>query len=166
VKIPDITVKDPLSLALMRKVIPELDLIGFALFAPAAIMFLLALQFGSGNTHAWDSAVIIGLFCGAGATAIVFGIWEWHMGDRAMIPGSLIKQRVVWTSSLVNICLMGSMIVGSNFMPTYFQAVKGVGPTMSGVSILPSILSQMVVSILSGAGGKARSRRIKPRISS
>jgi hypothetical protein len=154
IKVPDITVKEHVSLALIRRVIPELDLVGFILFAPAAIMFLLALQFGSGNTHAWDSPVIIGLFCGAASTTVVFSIWEWHMGDRAMIPGSLLKQRVVWVSSLVNICLMASMIVGSNYMPMFFQAAKGMGPTMSGVAVLPSILSQLITAIISGAGGK------------
>jgi hypothetical protein len=154
IKVPEITAKEPISLSLVRKVLPELDLIGFILFAPAAIMFLLALQFGSGYTYAWDSAVIIGLLCGAGVNAIVFCAWEWHMGSRAMIPGPLLRQRTVWVAALLNICLMGSMIVGSNYLPIYFQAVKGMGPTLSGVAILPSLLSQLFLAIISGATGK------------
>ncbi|KAF2276866.1 efflux pump protein [Westerdykella ornata] len=152
INIPDLTVKERLSLNLLRKILPDLDLPGFALIAPAAVMLLLALQFGSEHSHAWNSAVIIGLLCGAGVTAIVFGFWEWHMGERAMIPGSMIKHRVMWTSALVNITSMGTVVVGSNYLPIYFQAVKGSGPTMSGVSVFPAILPQLVFAVLAGAG--------------
>jgi len=36
------------------------------------------------------------------------------------------------------------------YLPIYFQAVQGVSPLTSGVHLLPSILSQMTVAILSG----------------
>lgn len=98
IEIPDLTAKPPMSLALIRRVIPELDLIGFALFAPASVMFLAALEFG-GNEFPWNSSVIIGLFCGAGATAIIFVVWEYRMGDRAMIPGSIVKQQTAISSA-------------------------------------------------------------------
>lgn len=153
IHIPDLTAKERFSMALVRKVIPELDLFGFALFAPAAVMFLLALQFGSGEEYAWNSSVIIGLLCGAGATAIVFALWEWRMGNRAMIPGSIVRHRIVLTSALWNLCLMTSLVVGSNYLPLYFQAVKGVGPTKSGIWVLPSIISQLVFAVIAGAGG-------------
>ncbi|GKT97743.1 MFS multidrug transporter [Colletotrichum tofieldiae] len=65
IKIPELTVKGPFTLSLVKKTIPEIDLIGFALFTPASTMFLLALQFG-GNDYPWNSSVVIGLFCGAG----------------------------------------------------------------------------------------------------
>lgn len=46
--------------------------------------------------------------------------------------------------------LLGTVFVASYYFPIYFQAVKGDGPTMSGVDLLPSILSQLVITILSG----------------
>jgi hypothetical protein len=51
---PEVIKKEPISLTLLRKVAPQLDLFGFVLFVPPSIMFILALQFGSGNTYAWD----------------------------------------------------------------------------------------------------------------
>jgi hypothetical protein len=153
VHIPDLTVKAPFSLALLRKVLPELDLFGFALFAPAAVMFLLAIQFGGDGTHPWGSSTVIGLFCGAGVTAILFILWEIRRGDRAMIPGSIAKQRVVWASTGFAAFLMAGMFVMSYYMPIYFQAVKGVGPTMSGVYLLPSILTGLIFVLVSGAAG-------------
>jgi hypothetical protein len=104
IHVPDNAKKEPFSLALVRKSIPQLDLIGFAMFVPPSIMFLLALQFGSGNAYAWDSATIIGLFVGAAVGIIIFIFWERYMGDRAMLPGSIIKRRIVWTSCIYGMC--------------------------------------------------------------
>lgn len=75
------------------------------------------------------------------------------MGDQAMLPGKLLAQRVVWTSCVYASCIITCMMTASVWMPTYFQAVKGNGPTDSGVHILPSILSQLLVVIASGAAG-------------
>ncbi|ETS76724.1 hypothetical protein PFICI_12111 [Pestalotiopsis fici W106-1] len=148
--IPDLTVKPPFTLALVRKTIPELDLIGFSLFAPASIMFLLALQWG-GNNYPWNSSVVIGLFVGAGVTAVIFAFWERRAGDRAMIPGAVVKQRVVWTSTINGMALMGIILTAAQYMPLYFQGVRGEGPAMSGVDMLPSILGQLFAVLISGA---------------
>ncbi|KAL4972120.1 major facilitator superfamily domain-containing protein [Aspergillus desertorum] len=148
ITIPDETRKpDP------RKVAPtmhrELDLIGFALFAPAAIMLLLALQYG-GNDYAWNSSQVIGLFVGAGATFIVFVLWENYKGDRAMIPPNIMKKRVVWSSCLMFGFLMSLMYIVTYYLPIYFQAAKGISPMMSGVYLLPTILAQLIAAGLSG----------------
>ncbi|KAF1846818.1 MFS general substrate transporter [Cucurbitaria berberidis CBS 394.84] len=138
------------SMSLVLGLLPELDLLGFALFVPSAVMLLLALQFGSGNTYPWNSATIIGLFCGAGGSTVIFILWERKMGDKAMIPGAILRQPVVWSSCIFGSCIMCCTLVASNWIPTYFQAVKGEGPTMSGVYILPSILSSLLFVVASG----------------
>lgn len=148
-KVPELTPKPQLTLSLVRKTIPELDLIGFTLFAPAAIMALLALYYG-GNDYPWDSSVVIGLFVGAGVTAITFALWERRMGDRAMIPPSIVKHRIVWTSVINGAALVASILVAAQYLPIYFQGVRGYGPAMSGVNTLPGILSQLLTVILSG----------------
>ncbi|KAI0454546.1 major facilitator superfamily domain-containing protein [Xylaria acuta] len=151
IRCPEQVVKAPFSLALVRRVFPQLDVIGFIFFAPAAILLLLALQFGSGNTYAWDSSVIIGLFVGAGVAAIIFLLWEWKAGDVAIIPFSMVKNRIVWASTLQYVALISAVFVGTQYFPIYFQSVKGVGPVLSGVYLLPSILSQIVFVLFSGA---------------
>lgn len=147
---PDLTAKAPFTLSLVKETIPELDLVGFVLFAPATIMLLLALQWG-GNDYAWSSSVVIGLLVGAVVTAIVFIFWENYVGDRAMLPGSAIKHRVVWSSAINGMSLMAIIFTAAQFMPIYFQGVRGEGPAMSGVDMLPSILSQLFTVVLSGA---------------
>jgi len=148
VNIPERVVRDsetPLTSIIREK----LDLLGFALFAPAAIQFLLALQWG-GTRYPWSSATVIGLFCGAAGTLCVFLAWEYRKGDMAMIPFSIMRRRVVWCSCLVAFFYFGGMLSFIYYLPIYFQAVKGVSPTLSGVYLLPSILSQIVFSVLSG----------------
>lgn len=99
IDIPDITVKAPFSMDLVKKVIPQLDLVGFGLFVPAALMFLLALQWG-GNDYAWNSPVVICLFWGAGFAAIAFVFWERRVGEKAMIPASILKNRIAMSSAV------------------------------------------------------------------
>ncbi|KAI0533042.1 major facilitator superfamily domain-containing protein [Xylaria digitata] len=150
IRCPEQIVKAPFSAALVRSVIPQLDIIGFIFFAPAATLLLLALQFGSGETYAWDSSIIIGLFVGAGVAFILFLLWEWKAGDVAIIPFSMVKNRIVWASALQYVTLISAVFVGTQYFPIYFQAVKGVGPVLSGVYLLPSIISQIIFVIFSG----------------
>lgn len=126
---------------------------GFAIFAPALIMLLLALQWG-GNTFRWDSSQIIGLFCGSGATFIISLIWNWHKGDAAMLPVSIIRRRTVWTSTVMYGLFMGNLYLASYWVPIYFQGVKGASPTMSGVYILPMIIAHVIAAMSSGPIGK------------
>lgn len=150
ISIPEQIHKEPITLPYLRTLLPYFDLIGFALFAPASIMFLLALQWGA-ESYGWSSSEVIGLFCGAGVTAIIFGVWEWRVGDHAMIPPVVIKNTIVWTSCLCFALLMITITVGSNFMPIFLQSVKGLSPTMSGVYMLGAVLSQLFFILLSGA---------------
>ncbi|KAI8160470.1 Efflux pump mokI [Colletotrichum sp. SAR 10_71] len=148
--VPEETLNPPFSLALLRRIIPELDLTGFALFAPTTVMFLIALHWGS-TEHGWSSPVVIGLFAASGATLVMFTFWEWHVGEKSLIPFHLIKRRRVWASAMQSTTLFSLNYVGVNYVPIYFQAVKGVGPSLSGVYMLPSILTQLLSLVISGA---------------
>ncbi|KAK9328781.1 major facilitator superfamily domain-containing protein [Lipomyces starkeyi] len=128
----------------------KLDLIGFLLFAPAAIQFILALEWG-GIRYAWKSATIIGLFCGSFGMLLVFVGWQHRMGDKAMIPLSIIKRRVIWSSCIHFAFFMGAMLTATYYLPLYFQAVRNASPLMSGVDLLPSIISTALFSIVAGA---------------
>lgn len=155
--IPDTKGQNTFSLGLVRRMLSSLDLGGFALLAPAMAMFLAALQFGGSDpNHPWNSSLVIGLFCGAGASTVMFVVWERRVGDTAMIPGSVIRRREVWSSCGHIFSMAFIVFIANYFLPVYFQAVKGVGATRSGLYMLPGILSQLVFIILSGAAGKSR----------
>lgn len=117
-------------------------------------MFLLALEWG-GDEYAWNSAMVIGLFCGSAVNLAVFLAWEYKKGDGAMIPLSMVRKRIVWSAMIVMFLFFGAMLTHGYYVAIYFQAVKGVSPTLSGVYILPAILSQVLFAIISGVGGKS-----------
>ncbi|PVH94603.1 efflux pump protein [Periconia macrospinosa] len=150
VNINDPNSKTRYTVALFRKMIPLLDLPGFALFAPCCVMLLLALQFG-GVDHPWDSATVIGLLVGSGVLLVLFIIWEARTGEDALIPKQILKGRVLITTAVYQMSISILTNTTSLWMPVYFQAVKGVGPTASGVNTLPSILSQMLLAVVGGA---------------
>ncbi|KAB5566098.1 putative MFS multidrug transporter [Coniochaeta sp. 2T2.1] len=147
-RIPDQMVK-PKAREVLPRLHHYLDLVGFAVFAGAAIQILLALQWG-GVDQPWKSATIIGLFLGGAGTFVAWGLWNSHKGDSALIPFSLVKQRVVWSAALTQLFIFTNLFVSAFFLPIYFQAVKGVSPFRAGVYVLPSILSQLVTAVTSG----------------
>jgi hypothetical protein len=127
----------------------HLDLVGFGLFAPAVIQLLLALQYG-GVVFAWNSRQVIGLFCGAAATCIVWLIWNFRQGDKALLPRSLIRRRTVWSAVLFNAFQMVGIYGLFYYLPIYFQAIYDATAIKSGVYIIPMILPQLITTALSG----------------
>jgi len=113
-------------------------------------MLLLALQW-AGTKFPWNSAQIIGLFCGAGINAIVWLMWNYYKGDAAMIPPSMVRKRTVWSSCVVYGLFSGQMYTASYWLPIYFQGVKGASPVKSGVDILPIIIAHIFAAVSSGA---------------
>ncbi|KAH7130238.1 major facilitator superfamily-domain-containing protein [Dendryphion nanum] len=129
--------------------IKRLDLFGAALFIPPVVMILLALQWG-GISYPWSSPTIIGLFTGAGVLLILFSLWQYRVGQNGMLPPHILFQRTVFFASLAAMFGMGAQILLGVWMPEWFQAVKGASPTESGVRLLPTMLGQVVASIVSG----------------
>ncbi|KAI1197699.1 MFS general substrate transporter [Nemania serpens] len=148
IRIPDGTEKPPVR-DVLRKFVKTMDLVGFALFAPAAIMLFLALQWG-GNEFAWNSSTVIGLLVGTVATFAVFFFWESRQTDTAMVPLPIIRQRIVWSSCATMFFNIGVSNCVSYWLPVYFQAVENSSPFMSGVLLLPNILVQSVTVFASG----------------
>ncbi|KAL4780057.1 major facilitator superfamily-domain-containing protein [Aspergillus varians] len=146
--IPDRIAKPKLR-TLLRTIFITLNILGFFIFAPAAIMFFLALQYG-GSQYAWGSATVIGLLVGAGLTLLVFLGWEYYRGDSAMIPLSMLRKQIIWSSCLTMFFITGVLTCGAYHLPIYFQAVQRESPIISGVYYLPNILLQILMAMLSG----------------
>ncbi len=151
--IPEHIKKEPVIGNLRAIITKELDLVGFVLFAPTCVMFLLALIWG-GNEYRWDSSVIIGLFCGSSGTFIVFGAWELHRGEKAMIPPSIARKPLVLFGGLTSFLQVGALLLLSYYLPLWFQVVKNDSPIMSGVMVLPTAVAQAIAGITAGKVGK------------
>ncbi|KAI0427498.1 major facilitator superfamily domain-containing protein [Xylaria sp. FL1042] len=147
-RVPDQVVKkNPISV--VRNLHRHLDLFGFALFTPAVVQLLLALQFG-GNQFHWSSSQVIGLFVGAGATFIIWTIWDWHKAADALIPFAIIKKPAVFSSGISYAFLVATSFASLFFLPIYFQSVKNASPITAGVYLLATILPQLFAAVLGG----------------
>ena len=133
--------------------IKHLDLPGLALFIPAVVMVLLAVQWG-GTTHAWKSATIIGLFVGFGVLICLFAAWQWFLKDEASIPPRIMCQRSVYSAAVVVFMGMGSVQLIAYYLPMWFQVIKNDTPLESGIRFLFSVLGGLLGSIIPGGLGK------------
>ncbi|KAF7889871.1 uncharacterized protein EAF02_002286 [Botrytis sinoallii] len=123
---------------------------GTLTFIGAITSLLLALQWG-GQSLPWSSPKIIGLLVAFGGLAFIFAIIQWKRGECAIIPLRVVCQRSV---SMV-ICLLFfvglTITVLSYYIPIYFQAVRGLSATASGIRFISMIVPQTVCLIVVGA---------------
>lgn len=131
--------------------VKALDAVGFLLFAGSLIMLLLALQWG-GSTYAWNSSVVIGLFVGFAVTMALFIPWQIRLQEDALIPPRLFtSHRNAWLICSSSFFLNGPFQVIVYWLPIWFQAILGASPTQSGVNYLPTVISDVLASII-GSG--------------
>ncbi|KAK2768840.1 MFS sugar transporter [Arachnomyces sp. PD_36] len=129
----------------------QFDPLGTLVFLPAIVCLLLALQWG-GTKYEWNNARIIALFVVAGILLIIFvGIQIWK-GENATVPPRIITQRSMLSGSIFIFFLGGSFFIIIYYLPIWFQAIKGVSATQSGIMSIPMVLSLVIFSILSGVG--------------
>ncbi|KAM0251506.1 hypothetical protein ACHAQJ_008127 [Trichoderma viride] len=139
---------DTLNMTVLERIL-KIDILGTAIFIPAIVCLLLALQWG-GAEYPWSDSRIIGLFVGFGLMIAIFiGIQFWK-GDKGTLPPRMFKNRNVLCAMLF------SLFFGAGFFPLifylslYFQAIQGVSAVTAGIKILPLLLSSVFVSVLSG----------------
>ncbi|KAF2206021.1 MFS general substrate transporter [Delitschia confertaspora ATCC 74209] len=135
--------------ATWREQITKFDLPGTAVFLPCVICLLLALQWG-GSKYPWKSGRIIALLVIAGLLALTFfAIQIWKQED-ATVPPRVFKNRNVWGSAWFGAMLGASFFAMVYYLPIWFQAIKGVSATKSGIMNLPAILGLVIISMVSG----------------
>lgn len=125
------------------------DPVGIVLAMGGITCFLLALQYG-GVTYPWNSGVVIGLLVGFGLLVIALVGWEIWLGDYAMMPPRLYKQRSLTAPAAYQFFFMGSYLVLLYYLPIYFQSILGASPIQSGINNLPLVLTAAVFALVGG----------------
>ncbi|KAF8976404.1 hypothetical protein BGZ46_008286 [Entomortierella lignicola] len=143
----------------LKEQLARIDYLGTFLIIVSVICLLLPITWG-GTTYAWNSPVIISLFC---VSAVLFSILIWveSRAVEAVIPPRLFLNRNVTLIFGVNF-LAGMGFLGVIFYsPIYFQVVKGTTSTAAGLHLLPMVMGLVVASIASGAMlGKVKDCRV------
>ncbi|KZO90450.1 major facilitator superfamily transporter [Calocera viscosa TUFC12733] len=131
----------------------DMDPVGTALFIPAVVCLLLALQWG-GAVYAWSNARIIVLLVLFVLLTIGFAVVQFinrhHLSTT--IPAQMITQRTIAAGTWFTFCVGASFFLIVYYLPVWFQAVQDNPAETSGIHQLPLILSTVVMSIVAGIG--------------
>ncbi len=125
-----------------------IDYAGAALLTISASSFILFTSLG-GNSFSWSSTQSIALASIGLLAAIAF----WQVERRAVEPvlaPRILGHRVVWSASAIGFVVGFSMYGAMTFLPFFFQTVKGVSPTMSGLRLLPLMVGLFSASMVAG----------------
>ncbi|VBB81967.1 Putative efflux system protein [Podospora comata] len=136
---------DTLAQRIMR-----FDPFGTAVFMPAIICLLLALQWG-GTQYAWNSWRVILLFVLFGVLIIIFVGVQIYQGDLATVPPRIVMKRSVWSSGFFIMMIGGAFLGAAYYYPIWFQSVKDATAVGSGIMNLPMLISLVLVSVIAGA---------------
>ncbi|KAI0853534.1 MFS general substrate transporter [Daldinia vernicosa] len=148
VKLP-VTRLSEKNTSLLERVL-DLDFVGFTIFAAAAIMLLIGLQWG-GTKYPWNSPTVIGLMCGGVVAFVAVGFWFAYKGDSALLPPRLLRSRVSIMITITSFMQSGGSVNSLYWLPVWFQAIRGADALQSGIMLLPIILAQLFASVVCGA---------------
>lgn len=127
----------------------QFDIIGTTIFLPMIICLLLALQWG-GSRYPWSSGRIIALLVVFAVLLLIWiGVQVWKK-ENATVPPRIIKNRTVASAAWFGASLGASFFIFVYYLPIWFQAIKGVSATKSGIMNIPSILSLVIFSLIAG----------------
>ena len=135
----------PSALTRVRHII---DYAGTLLIALAATSLILLTSLG-GNTYAWSSTPIY-LFGIFGAIFIAAWVIVDRRAAEPVLPLHLFSDRTFAVSSTMSFIVGFAMFGGIVFLPLFLQDVRGLTPTISGLSLFPMMIGLVITSIGSG----------------
>lgn len=103
-----------------------------------------------GRPWGWGSGRSIACYVVGILGVVAFLLAERSMGDEALIPLRLFKDRTMSIGTVANVVIGIGMFGGIVTIPLYLQIVQGSSPKAAGLQLLPMTLGLMIASIVSG----------------
>lgn len=125
-----------------------IDFAGIVLLSIAAAGLVLLTTWG-GTEYDWDSPEIFGLAAVAVVALIALIVVE-RRASEPVLPLRLFKSRNFVLINAVGFLQGFAMFGAMTFIPMYQQIVQGLGPTESGLLLVPMMLGSMVCSLAAG----------------
>ena len=125
-----------------------IDYLGAVTLTMAASALVLFTSLG-GTTYRWGSTPIILLAIVGFALIGVFAVVERYAAEP-VLPLHLFRNRTFAVTSIVGFVIGFAMFGAITYLPAFFQVVRGLSPTASGLALLPLMAGLLVTSIGSG----------------
>jgi hypothetical protein len=126
----------------------RLDILGATLMIAAAIALLLALNWG-GTRYPWLSWEIGALAALSAALWLAFG-WRLASAQEPFLPLPILNNAVVRCASLSGACAMGVLVGLTIFVPLYFEVVRHLSASQSGLALIPMVGTVVIAATMSG----------------
>jgi EmrB/QacA subfamily drug resistance transporter len=126
----------------------RLDLLGAAVMMLATTSFMLALSWG-GVRFPWGSPQILGLVAGSALLWAGF-VMRLRLAAEPLIPPGVFKNPVVRMGTLSACFGMGTYIGLTIYLPVYFEAVRGLSASASGIALIPLMVGTVAGATFSG----------------
>ncbi|MBZ5733044.1 MFS transporter [Nocardioides sp. TRM66260-LWL] len=138
---------------------PRIDWWGAATLVLGLVPLLTVAE--QGRQWGWGSGRSLVCFVLGAVGVLAFVAVERAMGDDALIPLRLFRNRAAAVTIAASVIVGAAMFGGIMLLPLYMQIVHGASPTASGFLMLPLVVGIMVASISSGRL-IARTGRVRP----
>jgi EmrB/QacA subfamily drug resistance transporter len=125
-----------------------IDYVGTAVLSLAVTALVLLTSLG-GTTYPWNSTPIY-ILGAAGAVLIGVFVLVERRAVEPVLPLHLFRLRTFSTTSIVGFIVGFAMFGAITYLPAFFQVVRGISPTISGVYLLPLMAGLLIMSIGSG----------------
>ena len=129
--------------------IRAIDWLGILSFLAVTLLLLLGFDFG-GAIFAWNSPKVICLIV-FGALMIGFFLFSEHrLAKYPLVPLSMFR---TWSNNATFLVVFAQSMVAVGvefYLPLYFQSVKQASPLHSGILILPVMITEASVDVISG----------------
>jgi MFS family permease len=126
----------------------RLDLLGAVLLMLATVTFMLALSWG-GVRYPWLSPPILGLFAASAFLWIAF-VLRLRLALEPLIPPGVFQNPVVRMGTLAACFGMGTYIGLTIYLPVFFEAVRGLSASESGLALIPLMIGTVAGATISG----------------
>jgi EmrB/QacA subfamily drug resistance transporter len=134
----------------------SLDYLGAFVFTIAMSTLLVGLTYkgvtdpATGTAYAWTDPIVGGMiFIGLALTGVF--LWVESRAKEPIVPLSLFRNRVYSVSLLATFLTSFGFFGAIVFLPRWFQVVRGISPTESGLQSLALLAGLILSSVVSGA---------------
>jgi EmrB/QacA subfamily drug resistance transporter len=125
-----------------------IDYPGIALLSVGAVAILLGLD--QADSSGWTSLVILALLCGGVALLVVFLLAERRLGERALVPSEVLRNRVFAACCAVVLLMSAIFFAALLYLPQYMEVVLHYSAIRSGAGLLPMMAVFAVTSFVAG----------------
>jgi hypothetical protein len=159
----DMRFKTKMTVASVKKDLKAFDWIGLTSFVVSFTLILVAISMGEEVIYPWGDWKIITIFAIGFVSAIAFTVYE------AFVPKIPFLALALFNNLAIAVTFLGTFIHGYIlwslllYLPLYYEAVKDLAPTQSGLAVFPESLTvaptSLIVGILVAKTGKFKSSR-------